>query len=171
MAKIRDEGMEDIDAVRRINDQAFGQIQEGQIVDELRQTCEGLLSLVAVSGEAVVGHILFSRVRVDVGDRTVTGMGLAPMAVLPQFQNRGIGSKLVREGIRRVRKMGYPFIVVLGHDHFYPRFGFIRASKIGLFPQWEGLPDAAFMALAIDKGVMAQVSGIVRYEAVFDGFV
>jgi putative acetyltransferase len=168
MAKIREERPDDIETVRRINDAAFGQTQEGLIVDALRQSCEDTLSLIASLEGAVVGHIQFSRVMVHSGARIIPGMGLAPMAVWPQFQNRGIGSRLVREGIKRIREKGYPFIAVLGHDHFYPRFGFDRASKFGLFPQWEEIPDTAFMALILDQGAMEPVSGIVRYDAVFD---
>lgn len=171
MAKIRSENAADIEAVRQVNEKAFGQAMEGRIVDELRKSCEHTLSLVAVFEKRVVGHIFFSRVWVDAAGRIVTGMGLAPMAVLPQFQNRGIGSQLVKEGIKRLRKLGCPFIVVLGHDHFYPRFGFERASNYGLSSQWEGVADADFMVLTLDKELMAQVNGIARYEAVFDEVV
>lgn len=168
MVKIREEKPEDMAAVRRVNDQAFGGPLEGRIVDDLRGACQETLRLVAVWHGAVVGHIFFSQVTVDTGDQTVAAMGLAPMAVLPEFQNRGIGSQLVREGIRRLGKAGCPFIVVLGHAGFYPRFGFKNAAAFGLASPWEETPEAAFMVRVLDPPAMDRVSGIVRYAVVFD---
>jgi putative acetyltransferase len=98
----------------------------------------------------------------------IEGMGLAPMAVLPRFQNRGIGSKLVNEGIRMLGETACPFIIVLGHENYYQRFGFQRASKYGLKSQWEGVPDEVFMAMILNTSLMKGVSGIVRYHDAFD---
>ena len=95
-------------------------------------------------------------------------MGLAPMAVLPEFQKQSIGSMLVNEGLRRIKETDCPYIIVLGHEHYYPRFGFERASKYGLKPQWEGVPDEAFMVMILDKSVMADVSGVASYRDEFD---
>jgi putative acetyltransferase len=122
MIEIREEKQEDYDAVRFVNDQAFGTPEEGRIVDKLREICKETISLVAVSGEKIVGHIFFSPAEINHEGTHIIGMGLAPMAVLTEFQNQGIGSLLVKEGIRRIKKTDCPFIIVLGHVNFYPRF-------------------------------------------------
>ena len=90
------------------------------------------------------------------------------MAVLPDHQRRGIGSRLVRRGLEILRERGCPFVVVLGHPDYYPRFGFERASTHGLFSQWDGVPDEAFMVLIFDGYGMEGVSGVVRYRGEFD---
>ena len=95
-------------------------------------------------------------------------MGLAPMAVLPDCQRQGIGSQLVRRGVDILRERGCPFVVVVGHPEYYPRFGFERASAHALVSQWDGMPDAAFMVLILDGHVMAGVSGVARYKEEFD---
>jgi putative acetyltransferase len=168
MVEVRIELPEDIDAVRLVNDQAFGQPAEGRIVDRLRKSCEGILSLVAASNNQIVGHILFSPATIDIQDRLIEGMGLAPMAVLPEYQNRGIGSELVTEGLRIIKGMKCPFVIVLGHEKYYPRFGFQKASKYGLKSQWDGVPDEAFMVLILNESIMNDVSGVVRYRDEFD---
>jgi putative acetyltransferase len=166
--EIRVEQPKDIDEVRVVNDKAFGQPEEGRLVDKLRKSCNGVLSLVAISNNIVVGHILFSPVTVESPSGVIEGMGLAPMAVLPEFQNRGIGSKLVNEGLRIIGNTTCPFVVVLGHEKYYPRFGFQRASDYGLKTQWEGVPDEAFMAMILDESIMKGMSGIARYRDEFD---
>jgi putative acetyltransferase len=125
------------------------------------------LSLVA-EDEAVVGHILFTPVVVESAGRKIVGMGLAPMAVLPDRQRQGIGSQLVRRGLEMLRERGCPFVVVVGHPGYYPRFGFERASAHGLASQWEGLPDAAFMVVVLDGNAMAGVAGVARYREEFN---
>jgi len=166
--EIRLEQPKDIDEVRLLNDTAFAQPTEGRIVDKLRKSCKGILSLVAISNNKVIGHILFSPVTIETQSDVIEGMGLAPMAVLPEWQNQGIGSKLVKEGLRIVNSTKCPFLSVLGHENYYPRFGFQRASKYGLQSQWEGIPDEAFMAMILNDSVMKGVSGIVRYRDEFD---
>ena len=151
-----------------LNDKAFGQPDEGRIVDKLRKSCNGILSIVAISNNKIVGHIMFSPVTIEAQEGVIEGMGLAPMAVLPELQNQGIGSKLLKEGLRIIRNTSCPFVIVLGHEKYYPRFGFKRASKYGLKSQWEGVPDDAFMAIILNYLVMRGVSGIVRYREEFD---
>jgi putative acetyltransferase len=168
MIEIREEKQEDYDAVRFVNDQAFGTPEEGRIVDKLREACKETISLVAVSGEKVVGHIFFSPATIDHQDEQVVGMGLAPLAVLPEFQNQGIGSILVIEGLRRIKATDCPFIIVLGHENFYPRFGFELASNYGLRCQWDSVPDNAFMVLVLNKSTITGISGVARYRSEFD---
>jgi putative acetyltransferase len=168
MIKIREEKTEDYDAVREINDNAFGQPEEGRIVDMIREACEEKISLVAVEDEKVVGHIFFSPAVINYNGKDINGMGLAPMAVHTESQNKGIGSLLVDEGIKKVKETSCSFIIVLGHEKYYPRFGFKTASKYGIKSQWEDVPDEAFMVMMLDKETMAGVSGIAKYRTEFD---
>jgi putative acetyltransferase len=121
MIEIREERPADVAAIRDLNKRAFGQDHEGNIVDALRANSGALLSLVATLDDRVVGHIMFSPI--TVGD-TLTGAALAPMAVLPDHQRQGIGSKLIEAGILKLKDAAWPFIIVLGHADYYPRFGF-----------------------------------------------
>jgi putative acetyltransferase len=164
---IREERSEDVPRVRMVNDLAFGQSMEGDIVDRLRQVCPDSLSLVA-EDDAVVGHILFTPAVIEGAGRRVVGMGLAPMAVLPDCQRQGIGSELVRRGLETLRERGCPFVIVLGHPEYYPRFGFEPASRHGLTCQWAGVPDEAFMVLVLDARVMKGVSGLAKYRDEFN---
>ncbi|MBN1546895.1 MAG: N-acetyltransferase [Syntrophaceae bacterium] len=168
MIEIREEKPEDIPAIRTVNERAFEQPAEANVVDKLREVCPGILSLVAVQGGKVVGHILFSPAVIEGDGVSIKGMGLAPVAVLPEFQNSGIGSELSREGLRILREQGFPFVIVLGHPDYYPRLGFERASHYGISSQWEGIPDEAFMILILDRKAMGGVSGVARYRDEFD---
>jgi putative acetyltransferase len=166
--KIREEIFQDIDAIRAINNQAFGQPQEANIADKLRANCDGLLSLVALQDEKIIGHTLFSPVTIEGSFGMLKGMGLAPMAVLAQFQRQGVGSELVQAGIESLRKSKCPFIIVLGRPEYYPRFGFERASRYRIKSQWEGVPDQAFMILRLDKTRTNDVSGLAKYRDEFN---
>jgi putative acetyltransferase len=168
MIVVRREKPEDIEGIRKVNECAFEQPQEAHIVDALRNRCSDILSLVAVEGNRIVGYILFSPATIQTHDGEVGGMGLAPIAVLPDYQGQGIGSKLVRAGLEVLKESSCPFVVVLGHPEYYPRFGFVPASKHGLKCQWEGVPDEAFMTLILDESAMKNVSGIARYRSEFD---
>ena len=167
MTTIRPESPDDASAVRHVHELAFEQPAEANLVEKLRATCDDALSLVAVA-DVVVGHILFTPVVVENASRRVVGMGLAPMAVLPDRQRQGIGSQLVRRGLDTLRGRDCPFVVVVGHPEYYPRFGFEPASAHGLVSQWDGMPDAAFMALILDRQAMVGVSGVARYRVEFD---
>jgi putative acetyltransferase len=164
---VRDETPDDASQIRIVNELAFGQPAEADLVDSLRRASIDALSLVAVE-DGIVGHILFTPVVVESGERRIIGMGLAPMAVLPDRQRRGIGSLLVRRGLEILRARGCPFVVVVGHPEYYPRFGFERASLHRLASQWVDVPDAAFMVAMLDGRAMAGVSGVARYRREFD---
>jgi putative acetyltransferase len=160
--EIRDEQPADVDAIREVNRQAFAQDVEGRIVDALRDGGAVVLSLVAVADGQVVGHILFSPLTVG----STAGAALGPMAVLPAYQRRGLGRQLVEAGIGRLRDSGCPFIVVIGHPEFYPRFGFQPAAAHGLTCEWD-VPSEAFMVNILDPRVAGSLRGRAQYRTEF----
>ena len=160
---VRPEGPGDAEAVRRVNTEAFGQPDEAELVRKLAAAGAALLSLVAEVDGRVVGHILFSPVTIETEGGTESAVGLAPMAVLPDHQGRGVGGWLIERGLHELRSRGHTAVVVLGHAGYYPRFGFQRASRFGLRCQFE-CPDEAFMALELRPGALAGVRGLVRYR-------
>ncbi|HQO57694.1 MAG TPA: N-acetyltransferase [Candidatus Omnitrophota bacterium] len=163
---VRGEQAQDIAGIREVNQAAFGQAQEGRIVDVLRNNCRDILSLVAVLQGRVVGHILFSPVSLSTKERTVTGVGLAPMAVLPEFQRMGVGTTLVRTGIFSLRARACPFIIVLGQSRYYSRFGFEKASAYHIESEWD-IPEEAFLIMILDSIAMKGMQGTARYRPEF----
>ncbi len=166
MITIRAEHPEDVAAIRELTTLAFDGLTEAAIIDAIRISCPGRVSLVATENGEIVGHILFSPVTIN--GSPIVGMGLAPMAVLPERQGLGIGTDLVRQGLARLREEGCPFVIVLGHPDYYPRFGFVPASMYGLSSPWEGVPDEAFMVIIFNEQVMNGIHGVVRYRDEFD---
>lgn len=162
---IRPETAPDREAVARVNHLAFGQDEEARIVDGLRDGGFARLSLVAELDGQVVGHILFSDLSILTDGGTVPALSLAPMAVRPEFQQRGIGSRLVREGLEACRGAGHRIIVVLGHTHFYPRFGFSAKLAEPLLSPFGG--HDAWMAVELVPGALQGVRGWVRYSPPF----
>jgi len=165
MTIVRLEEHGDAEAIGQVNVAAFGRTLEADLVDLLRDRGKLLVSMVAQSDSAIVGHIAFSRVVVG-SHAAVLGVGLAPMAVLPPMQRQGIGSALVRGGLDRCRRLQYEFAVVLGHAAYYPRFGFVPASRFALRCAWD-VPDDVFMALELRSGALAGLAGAVAYEPEF----
>lgn len=165
---IRLERSDDVTAVRRVNEQAFDQPGEAVLVDTLRDHGAVTLSLVAERDGDVVGHILFSPAQV-VGDHGETdAVALAPMAVLPEYQRTGIGTAMVKRGLELLREGGHGLVIVLGHRAYYPRFGFLPASRWDIRCPFE-VPDEVFMALELYGGAAADGGGVVRYRREFDG--
>ena len=168
MIEIRLEKPEDIPFIRSVNEQAFKRLAEAGIVDKLRLACADHLSLVAEDNGSIVGHIMFTPVPVTNGDRTIQGMGLAPMAVLPSRQRQGIGNLLARSGIQILQKKHCPFIIVLGHPDYYPLLGFQPASRFNIKSQWDDIPDEAFLILVMDDTAMQNISGIATFRDEFN---
>jgi putative acetyltransferase len=166
---IRPEKPADLDAIRQVNRLAFGQDDEPRLVDALREGGYVRLSLVAERAGQVVGHILFSDLPILTECGTVPGLALAPMAVLPEDQNQGIGSALVRKGLNECRQQGHKIVVVLGHPHFYPRFGFSSRMTANLASPFSGRDS--FMALELVPGALDGVAGRVQYPPPFGAWV
>jgi putative acetyltransferase len=163
---IRHQTIEDRAEVWVVNTAAFGRPQEAELVEALQQRDAILCSLVAEVENRVVGHILFApgTIRMDAGELPVATLG--PMAVLPDFQGQGIGSRLVREGLHSMRALGHDIAIVLGHPDFYARFGFKPAQPLGI--RWEhDAPEAAFMVTELTPGALAGVRGTVYYQPEF----
>jgi putative acetyltransferase len=163
--EVRPERSDDRLAIRELNERAFDGPVEAKLVELLRDGGKSIVSLVAVHNDRVVGHILFSPVTVAEAPADLRAAGLAPMSVLPEFQNQGIGSRLARDGIDACRRLGFDLIVVLGHPGYYPRFGFQRASDHGLSSEYDA--GDAFMVLELRQGALQNVRGLVRYAAEF----
>jgi putative acetyltransferase len=156
----------DRQGVRRVNEAAFGQAAEADLVDALRSAGAAEVSLVAEADGQIVGYFLFSPVSVAEAGESPKIAGLAPMAVLPSYQRRGIGSLLVKQGLEDCRKAGMQAVVALGHPDYYPRFGFRRASTFGLRCEFDA-PDEAFMALELTPNILSGNGGEDQYHPAF----
>jgi predicted N-acetyltransferase YhbS len=154
----------DIPAVREVNLLAFGKNYEADLVEAVRNDPAAWLpklSLVAVDGrDEVVGHILFSRVHID----SVPVLSLGPLAVLPDYQNQGVGGELIRTGVAAARVAGEQLVILLGHADYYPRFGFLPASTFDIHVSF--LEDGPhLMVLPLDDAPVP--AGTIEYPALW----
>jgi putative acetyltransferase len=163
--KIRSEEKNDIDQVREVLCMAFPTDAESKLVDALRANGKAIISLVAVQGDHVLGHILFSPVSTT-PPSDAKGTGLAPVAVRPDVQSQGIGSQLIRAGLRLCQELGYDYCVVLGDPKYYSPFGFQNASRFGL--QNEYGVDDEFMVIHFSERGLPR--GLVKYTSEFAMF-
>ncbi len=168
--KIRAERPPDRQSIRAVHVEAFGQREEADLVERIRADRWFIpeLSLVAESDGGIVGHILFSKIEVADGDRKTDALALAPMAVLPDYQRRGIGSRLVVEGLRKCGEFHFPAVIVIGHPDFYPKFGFKPARPLGLECRQYDAADEVFMVYDVHPA-LHRPKGIVVYPETFDG--
>ncbi|MCC6214085.1 MAG: N-acetyltransferase [Polyangiaceae bacterium] len=164
--EIRREDSGDEAAIHALHAAAFGTDAEARCVEALRAGGALTLSLVSLSDGEVVGHIAFSPVVVEAGGRLARGIGLAPMAVAPGRQRRGIGGRLIAAGLAASSAEGHGFCVVLGHPGYYPRHGFVPARAHGI--RWERGHDEALFVQALAPDGLAGVSGILRYRPELD---
>jgi putative acetyltransferase len=164
--EIRTEKPEDLEAVRNLNIAAFGRENEANLVDRLRGI-GSTFSFVAVQSDRIAGHLFFSLVTVEGKcSKNLSVLGLAPVAVVPNYQRQGIGTRMIREGLEECGRSGFQAVVVLGHPHFYSRFGFIPASRNSLRCEYD-VPDEAFMVLELESGALQDCSPTVKYRSEF----
>lgn len=166
MIEIRPEKEEDFPQVYRVNALAFERDEESVLVEKLRKV-ESYMALVAERDGKIVGHISFTPVTVE--DEETRFLGLAPMAVAPEFQSQGIGSRLIEEGLKICAERGFTAVFVLGHAHYYPRFGFETAARRGFSCEYPS-PDESFMVLELEAGALEGRRGLVKYCPEFAGF-
>lgn len=167
---VRPETVDDYPAVREVVNLAFQDDDEGEadLIDALR-TETGFapeLSLVAVLDGAIVGHVIFSAARIETDAGTVPAMALGPLAVHPDWQQRGIGGQLVREGLDACRRLGHRISVVIGHSTYYPRHGYLRAQPLGI-EMVLGRREESRMIVPLVPGALDGVRGTVYFSPVF----
>lgn len=166
MTTFRVEQIGDEAAIRVLNEQAFGQSNEANLVDALRERGAAVLSMVAADNDQVVAHVLFTEAIVAEADSQFKALGVGPMAVLPSHQRKGIGSQLLERALDKCRELDYDAVVVIGHPEFYPRFGFVPARLKGIRCEFD-VPDEAFMVLELRKDALAGRTGVVKYQQEF----
>ena len=169
--EIHNEEAKDIEQVHEILRAAFPTDAESKLVAALRANGKAIIALVAANSERVLGHILFSPVSITPPGGAAPlintkGIGLAPVAVHPEAQSQGIGSKLIREGLRRCKELGYDYCVVLGNPEYYQRFGFEKASRFGV--QNEYGVDDEFMLIHFSE--QDPMQGTAKYAPEFAKF-
>lgn len=164
---IREETESDIEAIWKVHSDAFETDAEANMVNALRRSGCDHISLVAETDNNIVGHILFTPVKLTGTDNRLKIMGLAPMAVMTQYQNKGIGSQLVKAGLERCQERGFDAVVVLGHPGYYPRFGFIPSIKYDIKSEYN-VPDDVFMILELVPGCLKNKKGIIKYHETFN---
>lgn len=164
----RPEKETDYPEVFNLHQAAFGQDDESRIVEGIRKSDHYIpaLSLVAIHEDDIVGHILFSKIGIQTKDGIKESLALAPMAVLPKYQKKGIGSKLVEKGLIEAIKAGFKSVIVLGHPDYYPAFGFRKASEWNIRCPFE-VPDEAFMAIELEENSLKNCEGEVVYPDAF----
>jgi len=175
MIHIRPEKLEDIASILEVTTRAFQGEEEANLIAAIRHSDYFIpeLSLVALDDtNQIVGHILFSPITIESPEdsKSAEALALAPMAVLPECQKRGIGSLLVQHGLEECKKLGYSIVIVVGHLEYYPRFGFRPARDCGIKAPFE-VPDEAFMVLELVPGALKNVRGVVKYSPAFDSVI
>lgn len=170
MVNIRIESNKDIKGINLVNEQAFGRKNEAELVDNLRKRKAITLSLVAEERGQIVGHILFSPVKVKPDNSHFNAITLAPLAVLPEYQRKGICSQLVKAGIEKCSIIGNDLVFVVGHPEYYPRFGFIQAKGKGFVCEFK-VPDEAWMVFELGDKISPDKSRIVYFHPEFKNAV
>ncbi|MFJ7934730.1 GNAT family N-acetyltransferase [Sporosarcina sp. NPDC096371] len=171
MTIIRVEQPADFIAIKEVNDLAFGQEGESNLITAIRTSDSFIPELTLVfesEKNEIIGHILFSLITIETAESSVQSLALAPVVVKPDFQNKGIGSLLKKEGLKRSKELGYDSVVVLGHSDYYPKFGFIIASEKGIKAPFD-VPNEAFMVIELQQGALDNVQGTVKYPEAFLG--
>ncbi|HWO98990.1 MAG TPA: N-acetyltransferase [Bacillus sp. (in: firmicutes)] len=172
---IRQEQTQDYKLTEKVIERAFAHAEhsdknEHTLVSRIRKSNVFIprLSLVAMDKEhnKILGHILLSKIKISNSTQVAESLALAPVSVLPEYQNKGVGRLLILKALEEARDLGYESVVVLGHPGYYPKFGFKKASFWGIKAPFE-VPDEAFMAMELRENALNKVSGVVEYPSVF----
>jgi putative acetyltransferase len=168
LTTIRSERPDDRTAIHAVNAAAFGRASEADLVDALRVNGHLTLSLVAVRDDEVVGHIAFSPATITSPDGDWTALALGPLAILPSHQRTGVGSALVRAGLAACLAMGHDLTFLLGHETYYPRFGFTPSKPKGVW--WADRPDDSlhFMVVELHPNALAGRTGAMHFSPEYD---
>ena len=167
--KIRQETRNDYSDVYNLNKLAFEEDEEARLVDLLRKSSAFIpeLSLVAVIEDNIVGHILFTKIKIiDNKGNENESLALAPMAVSPNYQKSGIGGQLIKKGLDKAREMNFKSVIVLGHEKYYPKFGFEPTTKWGITSPYD-IPTNVFMGIELVDDGLKNISGLVKYAKEF----
>ncbi len=167
---IRQENKADFKNIYELNLLAFEEKEEAVLVDLLRENDEFIpqLSLVALLNDEIIGHILFTKIKIIDGNGNENeSLALAPMAVLPKYQKKGIGGQLIKSGLNTAKRLGFKSVIVLGHKDYYPKFGFKTASKWNIKSPFD-VPDEVYMAIELVENGLLGISGIVKYSKEFE---
>ena len=162
---IRPEQIGDYDQVYQVQTAAFGKTAEANLVNQLRQMAQPLISLIAESDAQIIGHVMFSPVTLPPHDG-LNLMGLGPVAVSPTWQKQGIGRDLINAGLSICQDMGIDAVAVLGHPSYYPRFGFVPSVQFGIKSQYD-VPDDVFMMMELNQHSLAGKNGTIYYHDAF----
>jgi putative acetyltransferase len=164
---IRDENISDKEDIWALESEVFETAAEANLVNALRNSGCEFISLVAETENKIVGHILFTPVELTGCDNRLKIMGLAPMAVMSQYQNGGVGSSLIKAGLERCRSSGYDAVVVLGYPNYYTKFGFVPSIKYRIRSEYD-VPAEVFMILELVPNALKNQHGIIKYHKAFD---
>lgn len=170
---MRQEEVKDYQEVEQVVEKAFLEAEmsdhrEHELVRRLRVSEAFIpeLSLVALVEDKVVGHILLTKIEIRDENQGTASLALAPVAIQPEYQGQGIGKMLIELAVQKAKDLGYTSIIVLGHDKYYPKFGFVPTSKWGIKPPFE-VPEEVFMGLELVEGALQGVKGTVIYSKAF----
>lgn len=165
---IRKETPDDFQQVARVIEMAFRQKNEAVLVEKLRHNIKynAKLSIVAEYHGYVIGHILFFPIVIRTGETRIASLALAPLSISPEFQKMGVGGRLIQDGLRKAREIGYTSVVVLGHPEYYSSFGFGPARKWGITAPFE-VPEVALMGIELEEDALKNAAGVVEYPQEF----
>lgn len=170
---IREENKKDylsiFDLIKKaFKDQEYSDHKEHFLVEKLRKSEAFVpeLSLVAEIENNIVGHILLTEIKIKTSDDEITSLALAPVSVLPEFQGKGIGGKLIKEAHQRAKDLGYQSIILLGHENYYPRFGYKLAEEFGISLPFD-VPTENCMAIELQPDSLKNINGEVVYPKEF----
>ena len=164
MVKVRDARPTDADGIRAVHIAAFPTASEADLVDKLTLSGDALISLVAAAGDEIIGHVLFSRMEAEADGKVIAAMGMAPVAVTPDWQNQGIGTALIHSGIRVAESRGADIVFVLGEPRYYRRFGFDTKAAEPFQSPYAG---PHFQALVLEPRFKAPADGRADYAPAF----